>query len=132
MKDKLSFIVPHSAFIISLVDNAPCAARILEGLLPRWVVSAQEGCRKVMRTRRVVIFLLALVPAQTYAQTPAATPAPMTRPRTVTTAPDVNGQQATQTPAASPTPVPAPTVVVVPQRPATPAAQTSVTPVPTW
>src|SRR5437763_4980652 len=55
----------------------------------------------------------------------------MTRPRTVTTAPYVNGQQATQTPAASPTPVPAPAVVVVPQRPATPAAQTAATPVPT-
>jgi hypothetical protein len=74
--------------------------------------------------------LLALVPAQAYAQTQTDAPAPMTRPRTVTTAPDVSVPQRTQTPVATPTPVPAPTVVVVPQVRATPAAQTAATPVP--
>ncbi len=67
-----------------------------------------------MQTRRVVLFLLVFAPALVaHAQTPNSSPAPVTRPRTVTAAPQ---STQTQTPISTPTPVLAPTVVVVPQQ----------------
>ncbi len=85
----------------------------------------------MIKTRWVVLFLLAFVPALTRAQTPADAPA--TRPRMVNPAPSTAPQtQPTRTPAvvSTPTPVPAPAVVVVPQQQTPPATTTTTTPVP--